>query len=495
VNESLELQVSRLGELLRAVGPEPMLQAPLVTPTDDWFPDRWSSDLESVRRVLFRLAEYAGLPEFDIDVIFCAKPFEGLLPGELRDGFSKVRGPNHFLGFHADCAWFCVDYPALGSPHVLVAHMAHEMARCWRTRRGLLPDSESAEAGQVAVTAVMLGFGILTCNVAYEYDNRRESSGLFTASVLGHVTRGPLPVEDLAGLLACWARLRGSTPAETLKHLAPTQAQEFRKASNALVDVDLWSRLGLPGERPTTPPPLEGASDREFPAGHAARAVHASTESVVAAVGDDGGIVPRPLAFPVAPESLPNRTLAAWGRVSASEFWRRRLSLVSDPEWDTELVVVDGWNAVAYTALVVGHVRDRVVRNHRQLRSFLISLFSTPGPVHDALVPSLPTYVAWSGDHVSLGEGDLEAVFKAVARSAAPDQLARETAWLKAHVQQSTLRLETERASGGIPVPPADAATDVGPWWMLVSNPDHVREERAAYGRLVDRQTNQDAGH
>jgi hypothetical protein len=135
--------------------------------------------------MLFRLAEYAGMPELGIDVILFMVGAEAHLPEELREALPAERSPNQFLGFSSDCAWFSVERRALATPRVLVSIMAHQVARAWRTRQGLSFDPSSATAEWDAVIAVLLGYGVITCNAAYEYDVRGEQRGL----VAGHAGR------------------------------------------------------------------------------------------------------------------------------------------------------------------------------------------------------------------------------------------------------------------------------------------------------------------
>jgi len=460
VTESLELQLDRFGELLRAVGVEPLLRAPLVAPNDDWFPDRWDADFESVREVLFRLVEYAGMPDLGVDAVFRTDPLvRNHLPEALNESFSAPGSGNRFLGFDGDWAWFSVDFKTLTSPRVLVTVMAHEVARAWRSQRGLPEKPSAEEAERVAVTAVFLGFGVLTCSAAYEHD------------------AGPLSVEDVSGLLACWGQLRDAPPGEILKHLEPTQSRAFRRAWDELIEVDLWSRFGLPDERPLTPLPMERASDRPLPPGHASRAVHACAERVVELVGEDGGAVSTPVPLGAAPESVPYRFLAHWSRIGATGRWWRRLFLVSDPEWDTQLVVVEGQDGT----VALGHIRDRDARNLRHLREFLVGVFRAAGPARAALMPALPTEVGGSGAPGSLGDSDLEAMFRAAVASTHPGQLARETAWLRRYSEQTMGRLEAERDAGGIPAAPSDEAVDYAQWWKVVSDPMHIRDEWAAW--------------
>jgi hypothetical protein len=170
--------------------------------------------------------------------------------------------------------------------------------------------------------------------------------------------------------------------------------------------------------------------------------------------------------------------------VTATASWLRKLALVADPEWDTEVVVVEETEAHKWTCLALGHIRDRDAQNHRRLREYLEALFSARGPSRDALVPQLPTCVWWSGDFVTLGERDLEAIFCAAATGAPDDELARETEWLRKYSQRTSQRLDAERPDG-IPAATAGTIADTKEWWRTVSDPNHFRDDWAAFARLA----------
>jgi hypothetical protein len=482
----MELQIARLGEVLRAVGSQPLLQAPLVVPSDHWFPDRWTPDLESVRRILFRLAEYAGMPELGIEVVLGSDWLaKAHLPQDLHEAFDGAqRSPSHFLGFHTDVAWFTIDRHLLAMPRSLVAVMAHEVARAWRARRGLPTDHAAWKAGNVSATAVLLGFGVLLCNDAYEYTSAGHQYGLLAVTRWDHVNRGPLPVEDVARLLACWAGVKNLPTEELLGHLQPTQAQEFRKGWEELAEVDLWARFGLTGDSASIVPVADGATSREFPAGYASKAVHACVAEVVAVTGEEGGLVPEPVRFGVTPVSLQHRPLARWARVTAVGDWWRSLTLVNDPEWDTQVFVVEVVEHARYSAFALGHIRDRDARNHHRLPEVTVELFDRPGLVQETLVPELPTVVVWPEGQNSLSDGDMKAIFRAATSHAAPAQLALETTWLRRFSNQTRRRIEAERAGGGIPPAPPDQIAGYEDWWGIVSDRSHVKEQWSTWAQM-----------
>jgi hypothetical protein len=172
--------------------------------------------------------------------------------------------------------------------------------------------------------------------------------------------------------------------------------------------------------------------------------------------------------------------------------WWRGLTLVSDPEWDTQVVVVEVVESGQYSAQALGHVRDRDARNHHRLREVMVELFERPGLVHQALMPELPTFVAYGPN--SLSDTDLEAMFRAATSQVAPAQLARDAAWLHEFANQTRRRLDAERAGGGIPPAPADQVVSYDTWWKIVSDPAHASEEWSTWAQMSGSRVKQDPG-
>src|SRR5262245_25132018 len=139
MSSSLDLQLDRLRDLIARVGPEPLFAAPLVTPENAWFPDRWSPDLECVRRILLRMAEVAGLPELDVEVTcFPEETAETQMPvleAHLMEAQSKTAAAGFFDGIKDGCAWFAVNELQMQSPQRLIGVLSHELAHAWREVR------------------------------------------------------------------------------------------------------------------------------------------------------------------------------------------------------------------------------------------------------------------------------------------------------------------------------------------------------------------------
>src|SRR4249920_210121 len=125
----LDVQLDRLADLLAKKGMNEFFANPLVTPEAKWFPDRWTPDLASVRRLLLRFADYAGLENLGIEVDLFAREREPeWLPPTLAEGRLEGGTAALFMGIVEDVAYFAVETYALHDPVRLLGILAHEMA-------------------------------------------------------------------------------------------------------------------------------------------------------------------------------------------------------------------------------------------------------------------------------------------------------------------------------------------------------------------------------
>jgi len=472
---SFDVHLDRLRDLIARVGAGPLFAAPLVTPENKWFPDPWSPDYECVRRILLRMAEVAGLADLDVEVVgFPAEAAETEIPVSLVEGRPPgVAG--RFYGIHEGCAWFGVHDQQLENPERLIGVLAHELAHAWRETRDVHIAPHLAEEECTDLTAIVLGFGILLCNTAYEYRVEGTTTGFRSTTRWSHSTMGYLDVSDLAGLLACWGQLKDLPRTSIRKHLGTTQAGEFDVAWDRLAEIDLYERLGIAEATGPDSDLPTAARPREFTLGRAARNIHACVERLVALAGDKGGLVREPLPFPERVLSLPHRALATWGRNSATGTWARTLYLVNDPEWDTQAIVLIARSGEDLSRHALGHVHDVDARRGRA-RAWLAKLFESGSPFRELLVPSLPTFVTQAVGAAVIGDRDLEPLFRSIVERADPDEVVSETEWLIKHRIHTMLRLDLERTQG---MPRLKAAGRVNSkrWWGAVSDTLHVANE------------------
>jgi hypothetical protein len=231
--------LERSAELIAAAGFEGYVTAPLVLPDSRSFPEPWTADARSVRRVAMRLLGYAGL-ELGVELEVFA--------GERRTEFD-AHGVEQVVGHEGAAAWFagidagvCLfgcEADQLDDPTGVVAAMAHEVAHAFRRHHGLEVDDHDLEERLTDLTTIYLGFGVLTTNAAL----RHRSAAFDVGTMVGHTWSrkqlGYLPPAAMAHALALWHFVRGDDAADRkaiMRVLEPNQAAWFKRALASLRD-------------------------------------------------------------------------------------------------------------------------------------------------------------------------------------------------------------------------------------------------------------------
>jgi hypothetical protein len=230
--------LERSAELIAAAGFEGYVTAPLVLPDSRSFPEPWTADARSVRRVAMRLLGYAGL-ELGVEI----EVFAGERRTELdAHGIEQVVGHEGaaawFAGIDAGVCLFGCEVDQLDDPTGVVAAIAHEVAHAFRRHHGLEVDDHDLEERLTDLTTIYLGFGVLTTNAAL----RHRSAGLFDVGTMaGHTWSrkqlGYLPPEAMADALALWHFVRGDdapTRKAIVRVLETNQAAWFKRALASL---------------------------------------------------------------------------------------------------------------------------------------------------------------------------------------------------------------------------------------------------------------------
>lgn len=205
-------------------------ERPLVLPTGEHFPDAFSGDAKSVKRLVRRMQRHAGMRDIPLDVALvgdepatggggcssgaCATPAaaETELPRlvDLQDGWQ-------------------LNVPAAETAHpvVLTCNTARSLATIFliETRA----EDESIEEPidvSVDLTATALGFGVLMLDGSYIYAKSCGGPRVARATKLG-------PAE-LGVATALFARLGGHSVRAASKHLEATQREALSEANTWL---------------------------------------------------------------------------------------------------------------------------------------------------------------------------------------------------------------------------------------------------------------------
>jgi len=217
--DALKKLVSRRGDLLDA--------APLVEPSNAWFPEPWSMTAAHGHRLAQRLMYYAGLRDLRISL----DAYEHLWAEDEEEPWD-ANTAGWFAGIVDGRAIFGLRVNQFHDPENAAGVLAHEVAHAWRAHHKLLVDNRDEEELLTDATTIALGFGILTTNNTDRY----RSSGDWNRTTWSISSAGYLPPQAMAYLLALWSAARGSAAEihAIEKHLEPNQSACYRAALDEL---------------------------------------------------------------------------------------------------------------------------------------------------------------------------------------------------------------------------------------------------------------------
>jgi hypothetical protein len=235
--------VEQLAELLRAEGDKTFLAGPLIAPTDEWFPDRWTPDASGVERLIRRLLGYAELGALTLTLEI----------DQFSDAHGEVLADGRAGGHSGTAAWFAgirkgvcsfgVDTNQLRDPVGLVGTLAHEVAHAYRSMYELRVPDAAREEWLTDLTTVFLGFGVLTVNASQRFRSGSSGPG---RSWYSRAEGGYLSMQSMSYLLAAQIVARGDSPRPVGLALAANQRACFKAAYKELGARDaLLRRLGL----------------------------------------------------------------------------------------------------------------------------------------------------------------------------------------------------------------------------------------------------------
>jgi hypothetical protein len=242
-----EWLLRELARLVAARGARSFLEAPIVLPTPEFFPDPIRSPGELIDRVTRRLMQLAGLGELDVGF--------SSLAGESRDdtpaGVVCERASACFYGIEDGRCHFGVHEELEADPHEIAGVMAHEVAHAYRARHDLVRGDDHEEERLTDLTTCALGFGVLSLTVSHRF----RKWGTLTEAAWSASASGYLPPQAHAFLLAAQVtaqRLSGDERRAVAGHLEANQAAFLEAAEKHFAQdpTGLDRRLGLPDDRP-----------------------------------------------------------------------------------------------------------------------------------------------------------------------------------------------------------------------------------------------------
>jgi hypothetical protein len=248
-----------LARLIQLRGYEQLVLAPLLIPSNDYFPDAWESSPNGVQTLLRRLLVYAGLEGLRVKLHVYreanAEVFDTHGVGQRGAGAAAW-----FAGIEDDICTFGVDARELRDVESLIGTLCHEVAHAYRERHGLSVVTRETEELLTDLTAVYLGFGVFLLNSSFSFKTGGYSETgdrlLYEKNV-----RGYLSPAELAVLLGAQLSVRGASNSQRRAILSELSANQQKLVRDALAiftpDVeDLRARLGVAPPARWPPPKL-----------------------------------------------------------------------------------------------------------------------------------------------------------------------------------------------------------------------------------------------
>jgi hypothetical protein len=204
---------------------------PLVLPSADFFPDRFTGDLASVELLLARVQEHAGLADMAIGVrVFGAEDDASCGTGACGSCAPSAGAPDDMpserLNDRGDSWQLNLSAAELAQPVVLTTALVRGLTLAALREAEQTPTTLDAEIA-VDLGAVALGFGALLMEGSYIY--RKACGGPSVARV---TALGPA---ELAIPFALFVAQGGHSARAAGKHLSVTQSEAF-DAARELID-------------------------------------------------------------------------------------------------------------------------------------------------------------------------------------------------------------------------------------------------------------------
>jgi hypothetical protein len=232
--------LKHMAGLVRQRGYEPLATAPIVKPTEQFFPDPWLGGERSLARLLRRLLHYAGIDDLDVRLTTHGQDHGGGPAGhDLGIWFAGITGSVCSFEAHPS---------SYGAGQDVVAAACRAVAHAYRRRHRLDPAGKATPQRLIDVTTVYLGFGILTTDaaqrlvpgVAGRFGSRATKTRL-----------GALPPRAMGFLLGAQAVVREldrKGRRQIVRHLQANQAGFFRRSVEVLREEEpaVRKRLGVP---------------------------------------------------------------------------------------------------------------------------------------------------------------------------------------------------------------------------------------------------------
>lgn len=216
------------------LGKSRMLNAKVVLPTDEFFPDSWDGTEQALEVLFQRVCYYMEVDRNLVELAVHPDTDEML---ELLPAYS-VRGKSDPAGLHfgqegEERSLVAVRGTLLKDALALVATLAHELGHVILLDGGLLRRDDEDMEPLTDLATVYLGLGVFTANASRQFrqyqDDRKQG---WSMSRLGY-----LPETVFGYALARFAHERGEHQPAWAKHLSTNLNAWYRRSASWLEEL------------------------------------------------------------------------------------------------------------------------------------------------------------------------------------------------------------------------------------------------------------------
>jgi len=214
----------RLGHML---GSRRLLDAPIILPTDEFFPDPYHKGLDGMRALFGRVCKYMDVDpaRVDLEIIPDDSELRELLPA--YDFSSSGAAGLHHGESHRERALIAIKQSQLADPLCLIAVLAHELGHVVLLDDGRMDRDVPDMEPMTDLVTVFLGMGIFTANAARRFTQHQDNFKQgWSMSHLGYL---PEPMFGYA--LALFAHERGEMRPPWTGHLNTNIRTWFRQSA------------------------------------------------------------------------------------------------------------------------------------------------------------------------------------------------------------------------------------------------------------------------
>jgi hypothetical protein len=240
------------GRLEKLLGKRRMLEATVIEPTAEDFPDPYDKTPEAIENLFSRVCEYMRVDRSTVKLEIFPDETEELrriLPSWSNSGGNRAAGlyiHAHERGESTDAVdkWMTVAVRStmLQDPMSLVATIAHELGHVILLGGQLISGAEKDQEPMTDLLTVFLGFGIFTANSAARFKQFQSDRKIgWSMQRLGYLDE---PVLGYA--LAKFATERGEDKPTWPKHLSPNVRSDFKNSKRWLASNPNYVHMAKP---------------------------------------------------------------------------------------------------------------------------------------------------------------------------------------------------------------------------------------------------------